>query len=78
MSVEATIFKQPSGDVRGIVTAMMVVGKREQRIAHAYLLTDGTSKISITVPSAIKTMNQLTELTDLLVKFKARVEQCQD
>jgi hypothetical protein len=75
MSVEATIFDQPSGNVRGIVIAMMPVGKDEKRIAHAHLFTDGTEKFTITVPAAIQTADQLGELMELLAEFKLLVEQ---
>lgn len=75
MATDALLFKEPSGGIRGVVTTMMSVGKKETRIAHAYLHTDGSVDIALSVPRSMTGTAQVGELLALLAEFKEVVEQ---
>lgn len=68
--VEVTIFKVPSGDVRGVVYAAM--GK--DRVAHAYLHVTEPPKITLDKVKGKPTLTEVRQVADLLIRFADTVE----
>ncbi|KQW19787.1 MULTISPECIES: hypothetical protein [Pseudomonas] len=74
VKIEADLFEQPSGSVRGTVTAGMNVKGKHKRIAHAYLLVGEAPTITIEVPKSFP-LDQLDTLADGLKAFAATVRE---
>lgn len=74
VKIEAELFDQPSGSVRGTVTAAMALKGKHKRIAHAYLLVGEAPTITIEVPKSVP-LDQLDALADGLKAFAAKVRE---
>lgn len=74
VKIEAELFDQPSGSVRGTVTAAMLLKGKHKRIAHAYLLVGEAPTITIEVPKTVP-LGQLDALAEGLKEFAAKVRE---
>jgi len=72
--IEVTVFEQPSGNVRGMVNAFMLIKGKQKRIAHATLLVDEAPSVSLSVPSALP-FDQIEAVADNLKAFVAKVRE---
>jgi hypothetical protein len=72
--INVTLFDQPSGNVRGMVTALMPIKGKQKRIAHATLLVGGAPSISLEVPSKLP-IDQVESVADNLAAFAAKVRE---
>lgn len=72
-SIQITTF-QPSGNVRGVITAHMTIKGKERRVLHAYLCVEAEPEIS---PDRLPklTMAELADLAALMQRFHAVVQQ---
>ena len=73
MSLEETIFEQPSGNVRGTVIALIELGGKQKRVAHATLLTDRAPDVVLEVPRKVA-LAEIPALTSVLNEFSSRVQ----
>jgi len=69
IKIEPTIFAKPSGNVRGIVIAMV----DDTRVAHAYLNTDGTATITLDKVRGKPSLEYVTEIANALTMFAKEV-----
>lgn len=74
VKIEAELFEQPSGSVRGTVTAFMAHKGKHKRIAHAFLLVGEAPTITIEVPKSVP-LDQLDTLADGLKAFASKVRE---
>lgn len=72
--INVTIFEQPSGNVRGMVTAFMPIKGKQKRIAHAILLVDETPSVSLFVPSKLP-LDEVAAVAANLTAFAAKVHE---
>lgn len=73
MRIEKEIFKQPSGQVRGSIIMFIPVGKRERRIAHALLLVDAPTDITLDLPKGKLSHQAVAEFSKALAAFSLEV-----
>ena len=72
--INVTLFDQPSGNVRGMVTASMPIKGKQKRIAHATLLVGEAPSVSIEVPGKLP-FDQIEAVADNLKAFAAKVRE---
>lgn len=80
--ITATLFSEPSGNVRGTVTAFVTIprgrGKKlkneEVRIAIATLFTDAPPSVTLSVPAGLG-LDKIPLVADALTRFHAKVEE---
>lgn len=72
-SLEEEIFDPPSGSVRGVIVGYLGEGKRRKRVAHAYLLTEGSADISVYSYKS-STVEDIQAYSALLASFSARIQ----
>lgn len=73
--IQIEIFPVPSGNVRGVATAMApIAGKPPRRIAHATLTTDTPISISVDVPKRNLTPEDVRIIANGLLDFVAELE----
>ena len=70
--LEVIVFDKPSGDVIATMAAMMVIGGKKRRLAHAYILTDKGPSITLDPPRALS-LAELAQAMDLLARFEHTV-----
>lgn len=68
--IRTDIFKQPSGNVRGIVIAL----RGKDRVAHAYLFTDKPPRITLDKVRNVESANDIFEITAILSGFADEVK----
>lgn len=73
-SIEVLFFDEPSGNVRGLVTAFAMINGRRKRIAHATLLTDGPTTISLELPKKVQ-VDKISTLIEILNNFATRLNE---
>jgi hypothetical protein len=73
---EVLLFDAPSGKVRGVVTAFILIEKNgkevEVRIAHATLLTDSEPTVATSLPASLP-LSALPDAGAELRRFAAKV-----
>ncbi|TES62735.1 hypothetical protein E2P84_40945 [Burkholderia cepacia] len=72
MEIQVNLFDPPSGNVRGIVTALVLIKSKNVRVAHATLLTDAHADIEVSVPKRLN-LAQTEVVSAALAEFTARV-----
>lgn len=72
-SIQITTF-QPSGNIRGIITAHMTIKGKERRVLHAYLCVESEPEISLDRLPKL-TMPELADFATLMQRFHAVVQQ---
>ncbi|RMN21111.1 hypothetical protein ALQ64_02830 [Pseudomonas cannabina] len=72
--MEQTLFDKPSGNVRGLVHAFVMIKGKRKRIAHATLLVGEQPSISVEVPRNL-TLEQIEAVADRLKAFVAKVSE---
>lgn len=75
--LSTTLFEQPSGNVRGMVTALMEVKGKQRRIVHATLLVDGPPVVVLDVPKKM-TVSEVDELSKHLKSFSEKLSELAD
>lgn len=72
-SIQITTF-QPSGNIRGIITAHMTIKGKDRRVLHAILFVGTPPEIT---PDRLPklTMPELADLAALMQRFHAVVQQ---
>lgn len=75
MKPEFTIelFDPPSGSVRGVMTASLMLGNKMKRIAHATLLMDRAPDITLSIPQSKQSMEELARIAECLKAFEGHV-----
>jgi len=71
-AVEVNMFSQPSGTVRGIVTAFMNRKGKRIRIAHATLLVAQEPTLTVEIPRKMA-MEELLAALEVLKEFAKTV-----
>tara|TARA_Y100001956_G_scaffold82560_1_gene104025 strand:- start:8257 stop:8505 length:249 start_codon:yes stop_codon:yes gene_type:complete len=74
IEINAIIFDQPSGNVKGIGTAFVLIKGKQRRIAHATLFVDGEPEISFDMPKKA-TQQVLSDITDALCQFREKLNE---
>lgn len=67
------LFDPPSGNVRGVVTASLMLGKKMKRIAHATLLVNRACDITLSIPESKQSIEDLARIADCLKVFEGHV-----
>ena len=70
--VEVIEFKEPSGNVRGLVNAFVPHGGQNRRIAHATLLVDKAPDVLVEVPKRL-TLVDIPTVANGLLDFASRL-----
>ncbi|MDG1580960.1 hypothetical protein [Pseudomonas sp. GOM6] len=70
--IDVTLFDQPSGNVRGMVTAFVPIKGKQKRIAHATLLVGKAPTVSLEVPTKLP-LDQVEAVAIGLTAFAAKV-----
>jgi hypothetical protein len=67
MPIKKELFQQPSGNIRGIAYATR---KNGDRVAHAYLFTDGTFEITLDkIKGKLNSPSEVNDIAFLLNNF---------
>lgn len=66
-SIERETFDPPSGNVRGVIVGYIGEGKTRRRVAHAYILTNGSDISVFSLRKA--TTEDVLGFSALLVSF---------
>lgn len=72
--ISASLFDDPSGSVRGIVTAFMPIKGRQKRIAHATLMVDQAPSIALELPKSLA-LDEIEAAAANLQAFAAKVRE---
>lgn len=73
-SVKKHPFDAPSGDVRGLVVAMLEVQGRSIRVGHATILVGKPPRLALKVPSGPLLTADVLDLSNCLREFAEAVE----
>ena len=71
--VDVLMFEQPSGNVRGVITAFVTFAKGEKRVAHATLFTDKAPDLSPSTPNRVST-DEMKAIAEAMLGFVNAVE----
>lgn len=75
--VEAELFSEPSGNVRGYVTAFLVKGGKVKALAKCHILTDKAPAIQMDLKTALSTQEleeaiaSMNEMLDKVTELHA-------
>jgi len=73
--ISSEMFEKPSGDVLGVVTGTVVLGKKSRRVAHAFILQGSQEpQVSLEVPKAKLAPADVSALAKVLTEFTAELE----
>lgn len=72
--LDEVLFKEPSDNIRGIVTAFAVVKGKSKRVAFAHLKTDTVPSVGLDTVRGI-TLAELPAYAAILVQFHDHVAQ---
>lgn len=70
--LDVVMFDQPSGNVRGMVSAFTQIKGKSVRVGHATLLTDREPAVALGVPRSVD-LADIAALTETLTAFANRV-----
>lgn len=71
--VDVLIFNEPSGNVRGVITAFVTFAKGEKRVAHGTLFTDKAPDLSPSTPNRV-TSEEMKAIGEAMLGFVNAVE----
>jgi hypothetical protein len=75
LNLEFEVFDEPQGTVRGYITASDTIKGASRRIAHAFLMAEGESLLSLDSHSGKMTADQLARRAEVFQLFAAKLKE---
>ena len=72
--IEVNVFSAPSGNVRGVASASMKIGNKEEVVVSATLMVDGSCDVALkSAARKCRTLQEASALAAVLNEFVSKL-----